>query len=526
MSVVLKLKFGDDTRRLSLERAPSYDELVQIAKQLFALNGEFILKYEDDEHDQVTITSDLELREALLIAHKCFNNVLRAIVFEKPKTPKQSTNNGKLPETLAPLLDSESVKLIEQWMNPEFLRQHISQLLKNTNVDMHDLIGKLQSLGIASQAKQPQQQQQPPSQNIELLQLFSQLVTNFPWLQDTLVNLLSSPPPAPAPSAPPAPPAAAQVPAKDASPASVSSNENDSSSKKAPEGPVHLGVVCDGCNGSIVGIRYKCSVCNDYDLCEKCEAKGAIIHDPNHPMLKIIVPIRNVSTSCGVRAVPYTRSWARCQRNRFLGRFIKDVTINDGTTFPPAAKFTKTWRMRNDGHAPWPEQTVLAFVGGDQLGAPETVPVPPVGPGEEVDISVEMVAPSSEGRYNSFWRLCGPDSVRFGQRVWVDIFVENKKPTIPEPEPQPEPVHMRAFQPIMNVENIQPQQPEPEATSATVEPVPVPVPVPASTEPSATPQEEESLKTLVEMGFSGDLLSILRKNEGDLYNTIRELVQL
>lgn len=47
---------------------------------------------------------------------------------------------------------------------------------------------------------------------------------------------------------------------------------------------VHNGITCDGCELSPVqGIRYKCSVCPDYDLCSKCEASN--IH--SHPMLKI-----------------------------------------------------------------------------------------------------------------------------------------------------------------------------------------------------------------------------------------------
>lgn len=33
----------------------------------------------------------------------------------------------------------------------------------------------------------------------------------------------------------------------------------------------------------VVGIRYKCAICPDYDLCEKCES--LLIHD--HPFLKI-----------------------------------------------------------------------------------------------------------------------------------------------------------------------------------------------------------------------------------------------
>jgi len=38
---------------------------------------------------------------------------------------------------------------------------------------------------------------------------------------------------------------------------------------------VHHGVTCDGCHASpIQGIRWKCSVCADYDLCETCMKAG------------------------------------------------------------------------------------------------------------------------------------------------------------------------------------------------------------------------------------------------------------
>lgn len=52
---------------------------------------------------------------------------------------------------------------------------------------------------------------------------------------------------------------------------------------------VHCGVTCDGCQTSpIKGIRYKCTVCPDFDFCEACENKS----EHEHPFLKITEPQR------------------------------------------------------------------------------------------------------------------------------------------------------------------------------------------------------------------------------------------
>lgn len=58
--------------------------------------------------------------------------------------------------------------------------------------------------------------------------------------------------------------------------------------KNEDEKKIHLGHICEGCNSSIIGIRYKCAVCNNFDYCEKCEKKFGLKH--GHPMLKIKRP--------------------------------------------------------------------------------------------------------------------------------------------------------------------------------------------------------------------------------------------
>ncbi len=55
---------------------------------------------------------------------------------------------------------------------------------------------------------------------------------------------------------------------------------------------VHFGVKCDGCGSfPIIGCRFKCAVCNNFDYCEQCEKKFSEKH--NHPFLKIYEPKMN-----------------------------------------------------------------------------------------------------------------------------------------------------------------------------------------------------------------------------------------
>ena len=52
---------------------------------------------------------------------------------------------------------------------------------------------------------------------------------------------------------------------------------------------VHDGVMCDGCQASpLIGVRYKCVQCPDYDLCAACESKRT--HTPSHNFIKMVRP--------------------------------------------------------------------------------------------------------------------------------------------------------------------------------------------------------------------------------------------
>jgi len=58
--------------------------------------------------------------------------------------------------------------------------------------------------------------------------------------------------------------------------------------------PIFHEAYCDNCDADIYGIRYKCSNCENFDLCENCETlwnTDFSIHDVKHAFLKLYTPL-------------------------------------------------------------------------------------------------------------------------------------------------------------------------------------------------------------------------------------------
>lgn len=62
----------------------------------------------------------------------------------------------------------------------------------------------------------------------------------------------------------------------------------------------HNGIHCDVClTTPLQGVRYKCVVCADYDMCERCFARadGVMLHPPHHVFLAIRTPCAAIKTT-------------------------------------------------------------------------------------------------------------------------------------------------------------------------------------------------------------------------------------
>ena len=106
-------------------------------------------------------------------------------------------------------------------------------------------------------------------------------------------------------------------------------------------------------------------------------------------------------------------------------------TIPDGTIMQPGQTFWKTWTIQNNGSCTWDSSYKLVFDSGDLMDGlleyqiPEVVP-----PGDQLDISIYLKAPSSNGNYRGNWRILSPWGGTFGvgeydYPLWVTVNVND-----------------------------------------------------------------------------------------------------
>jgi virginiamycin B lyase len=86
--------------------------------------------------------------------------------------------------------------------------------------------------------------------------------------------------------------------------------------------------------------------------------------------------------------------------------------------------FRMTWRLRNIGTCTWDPSYRLAFLAGERMKGPHSLPLgETVPPGGEIALSVNLIAPAEAGTYRGEWQLFAPDGRPFGVRPAVEVIV-------------------------------------------------------------------------------------------------------
>lgn len=107
---------------------------------------------------------------------------------------------------------------------------------------------------------------------------------------------------------------------------------------------------------------------------------------------------------------------------------ITDVTYPDGSEVTAGAPFVKTWRVKNLGPCNWDQDYHLIFgwggVGTNWNNTQPSYFTAIVLPGETIDISVTLKAPTAAGSYAAAFRLQNDKGYNFGPPQTVVVTVK------------------------------------------------------------------------------------------------------
>jgi hypothetical protein len=85
---------------------------------------------------------------------------------------------------------------------------------------------------------------------------------------------------------------------------------------------------------------------------------------------------------------------------------VEDVPLLNPQEIYQGNPLTKTWLLRNTGNCTWDDDYVLVHTDGALLASAAAIPIPEVvGPGETVEVTLNLTAPQEIGNYTSAWKL-------------------------------------------------------------------------------------------------------------------------
>jgi Ig-like domain from next to BRCA1 gene len=91
-----------------------------------------------------------------------------------------------------------------------------------------------------------------------------------------------------------------------------------------------------------------------------------------------------------------------------------DINTPDNTQMTAGQSFVKTWKIKNSGTCTWSTGYTIIYAGyaTQMSGQPQPLSLP-ITPGQEIQISVNFVAPAQPGSYLSAWTLDDGDGTAY-----------------------------------------------------------------------------------------------------------------
>ena len=223
---------------------------------------------------------------------------------------------------------------------------------------------------------------------------------------------------------------------------------------------IHAGVKCGKCSKEpIVGYRYKCYICDNFNLCENCEKENQISEEHKHDFIKIknsqnmiynnnqnynniknenkpqsnIIIGNNTNINNNINKNKQNNSLSLTNFN-LISSIEKNysfecLNINNLKTSIIEEEDTAniTINLLNNGKAIWPEGTTKLIFVEPSTFITEDIVLKPQRPGTnfEYKISFNNLKAYPFGNYNSFLRF-NINEVNLGQKLKLTIEIKEK----------------------------------------------------------------------------------------------------
>ena len=197
---------------------------------------------------------------------------------------------------------------------------------------------------------------------------------------------------------------------------------------------VHNGIKCQKCfQEPIIGYRYNCSVCHDYNLCQICEEKNSISGEHQHDFIKIRKELKSNNVTIVNNEINKKESFNKIEKKKkIIGNneySYECINILQLSTY--LYEGTEEGKieiiLKNNGSQTWPEgRTKLIFERESQINGNEII-LRSQKPGEEgkYDIILSGLKKYSPNQYKSYLGFCIDDD-EFGDELVLTINIKEK----------------------------------------------------------------------------------------------------
>ncbi|MEZ0395291.1 MAG: NBR1-Ig-like domain-containing protein [Anaerolineales bacterium] len=102
---------------------------------------------------------------------------------------------------------------------------------------------------------------------------------------------------------------------------------------------------------------------------------------------------------------------------------LRDVSIPDGTVIGPGESFEKTWELQNVGPCTWTGEYRLVWAYGDWYGTEPVYMYYTVPPGDTIQLTVTLTAPTTPGNYFAAFIMQNDRGVNFGIPNYLTVYI-------------------------------------------------------------------------------------------------------